>query len=56
VNYLVPVDAELESEAALRIEAVRLDLVQETMEHGPKTNSLTETLPGFTIFCELLAP
>ncbi len=40
VNYLVPVDASLESAAALRIEAVRLDLVQETMERESKTNIL----------------
>ena len=40
VNYLVPVDAELASAAALRIEAVRLDLVQETMEREAKTNIL----------------
>ncbi len=39
-NYLVPVDASLESAAALRIEAVRLDLVQETMEREAKTNIL----------------
>ncbi len=40
VNYLVPVDASLESAAALRIEAVRLDFVQETMEREAKTNIL----------------
>jgi uncharacterized caspase-like protein len=40
VNYLVPVDAELVSAAALRIEAVRLDFVQETMEREAKTNIL----------------
>src|SRR5258706_11022490 len=40
VNYLVPVDAELASAAALRIEAVRLDFVQETMEREAKTNIL----------------
>ncbi len=40
VNYLVPVDAELSSPAALRIEAVRLDFVQETMEREAKTNIL----------------
>ena len=40
VNYLVPVDASLESAAALRIEAVRLDFVQETMEQQTKTNIL----------------
>ncbi len=40
VNYLVPVDAELASAAALRVEAVRLDFVQETMEREAKTNIL----------------
>ena len=40
VNYLVPVDASLESAAALRIEAVRLDFVQETMEREAKMNIL----------------
>src|SRR5258706_6668759 len=40
VNYLVPVDAEIASAAALRIEAVRLDFVQETMEREAKTNIL----------------
>jgi uncharacterized caspase-like protein len=40
VNYLVPVDASLESAAALRIEAVRLDFVQETMERQAKTSIL----------------
>jgi uncharacterized caspase-like protein len=40
VNYLVPVDANLESAAALRIEAVRLDFIQETMEREAKTNIL----------------
>ncbi len=40
VNYLVPVDASLESAAALRIEAVRLDFVQETMEREARTNIL----------------
>ncbi len=40
VNYLVPVDASLESAAALRIEAVRLDFIQETMEQQTKTNIL----------------
>ncbi len=40
VNYLLPVDASLESAAALRIEAVRLDFVQETMEREAKTNIL----------------
>ena len=40
VNYLVPVDASLESAAALDFEAVRLDLVQRTMEREAKTNIL----------------
>jgi hypothetical protein len=40
VNYLVPVDAELASAAALDLEAVRLDLVQRTMEREAKTNIL----------------
>ncbi len=40
MNYLVPVDANLESAAALRIEAVRLDFIQETMEQQAKTNIL----------------
>ncbi len=37
-NYLVPVDAELESAAALDFEMVRLDLVHRTMEREAKTN------------------
>jgi uncharacterized caspase-like protein len=40
VNYLVPVDAALDSAAALDFEAVRLDLVQRTMEREAKTNIL----------------
>src|SRR5262249_17997099 len=40
VNYLVPVDAELATAAALDFEAVRLDLVQRTMEREAKTNIL----------------
>ncbi len=40
VNYLVPVDAALETAAALDFEAVRLDLVQRTMEREAKTNIL----------------
>jgi uncharacterized caspase-like protein len=40
VNYLVPVDAELATPAALDFEAVRLDLVQRTMEREAKTNVL----------------
>ncbi|MGA7323985.1 MAG: caspase domain-containing protein [Rhodomicrobium sp.] len=40
VNYLVPVDAKLETAAALDFEAVRLDLVQRTMEREAKTNIL----------------
>ncbi len=40
VNYLVPVDASLENAAALDFEAVRLDLVQRTMERETKTNIL----------------
>ncbi len=40
VNYLVPVDATLETAAALDFEAVRLDLVQRTMERETKTNIL----------------
>ena len=40
VNYLVPVDAKLETAAALDFEAVRLDLVQRTMERETKTNIL----------------
>ncbi len=40
VNYLVPVDAELTTAAALDFEMVRLDLVQRTMEREAKTNIL----------------
>ncbi|MFZ1107789.1 MAG: caspase family protein [Rhodomicrobium sp.] len=40
VNYLVPVDAKLETAAALDFEMVRLDLVQRTMERETKTNIL----------------
>ncbi len=40
VNYLVPVDAKLESAAALDFEAVRVDLVQRTMERETKSNIL----------------
>ena len=40
VNYLVPVDAALDSAASLDFEAVRLDLVQRTMEREAKTNIL----------------
>ncbi|MGO9174195.1 MAG: SUMF1/EgtB/PvdO family nonheme iron enzyme [Rhodomicrobium sp.] len=40
VNYLVPVDAELASAAALDFEAVPLNLVQRTMERETKTNIL----------------
>ncbi len=40
VNYLVPVDASLESAAALDFEAVPLALVQRTMERETKTNIL----------------
>ncbi len=40
VNYLVPIDAELTSPAALDFEMVRLDLVQRTMEREAKTNIL----------------
>ena len=40
VNYLVPIDAALDSAAALDFEAVRLDLVQRTMEREAKTNIL----------------
>ena len=38
VNYLVPVDAQLTTAAALDFEMVRLDLVQRTMESETKTN------------------
>ena len=40
VNYLVPVDAALDTAAALDFETVRLDLVQRTMEREAKTNIL----------------
>jgi uncharacterized caspase-like protein len=40
VNYLVPVDAKLDTAAALDFEAVRLDLVQRNMERETKTNIL----------------
>ena len=40
VNYLVPVDAELATTEALDFEAVRLDLVQRTMERKTNTNIL----------------
>jgi formylglycine-generating enzyme required for sulfatase activity len=39
-NYLVPVDAELSTAAALEFEMVRLDLVQRIMEGEAKTNIL----------------
>ena len=39
-NYLVPVDAELSTAAALDFEMVRLDLVQRIMENEVKTNIL----------------
>lgn len=39
-NYLVPVDAKLESPSALDFEAVRLDLIQRTMERETNTNIL----------------
>jgi hypothetical protein len=37
-NYLIPVDAKLESASALDFEAVRLDLVHRTMEREAQTN------------------
>lgn len=40
VNYLVPVDAKLETAASLDFEMVRLDLVQRTMERETSTNIL----------------
>ena len=40
VNYIVPIDAALDSAAALDFEAVRLDLIQRTMEREAKTNIL----------------
>ena len=39
-NYLVPVDARLESPSALDFEAVRLDVVQRIMENETQTNVL----------------
>jgi uncharacterized caspase-like protein len=39
-NYLVPVDAELASTAALDFETVRLDLIQRTMQRATATNIL----------------
>ncbi len=39
-NYLVPIDAQLTTAAALDFEMVRLDLVQRTMERETKTNIL----------------
>ena len=38
VNYLVPIDAQLTTSAALDFEMVRLDLIQRTMERETKTN------------------
>jgi uncharacterized caspase-like protein/formylglycine-generating enzyme required for sulfatase activity len=38
INYLVPIDAQLSTAAALDFEMVRLDLVQRTMEREAKTN------------------
>ena len=38
VNYLVPIDAQLSSAGALDFEAVRVDLVQKSMERETKTN------------------
>ena len=38
VNYIVPVDAQLATAAALDFEAVRLDLVHRTMEREAQTN------------------
>jgi hypothetical protein len=40
VNYLVPIDAQLASAAALDFEMVRLDAVQRIMEHEAATNIL----------------
>jgi uncharacterized caspase-like protein len=40
VNYLVPIDSELASAVAPRMEAVRLDFMQETMHRDAKTNIL----------------
>ena len=39
-NYIVPVDAELSTVAALEFEMVRLDVVQRLMENAAKTNIL----------------
>jgi uncharacterized caspase-like protein len=39
-NYIVPVDAELTTEAALDFEMVRLELVHRTMERAAPTNIL----------------
>ena len=39
-NYLVPVDAKLETASGLEFEAVRLDLVQRIMENETQTNVL----------------
>ncbi|MGH6816418.1 MAG: caspase family protein [Hyphomicrobiaceae bacterium] len=39
-NYLVPVDAKLDAAAGLDFEAIRLDLVQRTMERETKVNVL----------------
>ena len=39
-NYLVPVDAKLESPSALDFEAVRLDIIQRSMERETDTNVL----------------
>ena len=39
-NYLVPIDARLDSTTALDFEMVRLELVQRSMERGTKTNIL----------------
>ena len=40
VNYLVPIDAQLSTAAALDFEMIRLDLIQRTMERETKTNIL----------------
>jgi formylglycine-generating enzyme required for sulfatase activity len=40
VNYLVPIDAELLTSAALEFELIRLDVVQRFMEGAAKTNVL----------------
>ncbi len=39
-NYLVPIDAQLDSTTALDFEMVRLELVQRSMERATKTNIL----------------